>query len=51
VDASRFNPQTIMPSYGVAGPGHRVHPLFKDRVLLTPQDIDDVVAHLQTLKP
>jgi sulfur-oxidizing protein SoxX len=51
IDPCRFNPNTIMPSYGVLGPGRRVHHLFKDRVLLTPQEIDDVVAHLQTLKP
>lgn len=51
VDPSRFNPDTIMPRYGVLGPGSRVHRLFKDKVLLSPQEIDDVVAHLQTLKP
>jgi sulfur-oxidizing protein SoxX len=51
MDPGRFNPDTIMPRYGVLGPGTRVHHLFKDQVLLTPQDIDDVVAHLQTLKP
>jgi sulfur-oxidizing protein SoxX len=50
-DPSRFHPDTIMPRYGVLSPGQRVHRLFKDQVLLSPQDIDDVVAHLQTLTP
>jgi len=28
-----------------------VHPQFKGQVLLQPQDIEDVVAHLLNLKP
>jgi sulfur-oxidizing protein SoxX len=51
IDPTRFNPNTIMPRYGMIGLGDRVHPQFKGRVLLQPQDIDDVVAHLLNLKP
>ena len=51
IDPTRFNPNTIMPRYGMIGLGDRVHPQFKGQVLLQPQDIEDVVAHLLNLKP
>ena len=51
IDPTRFNPNTIMPRYGLIGLGDRVHPQFKGQVLLQPQDIEDVVAHLLNLKP
>lgn len=51
VDASRFNPDTIMPSYFKKGPFTRVAPQFADKTMLTAQEIEDVVAFLVSLKP
>jgi sulfur-oxidizing protein SoxX len=51
IDPSRFNPDTIMPRYGVASQGVRVHPQFAGQVLLQAQEIEDVVAFLMTLQP
>ena len=49
VDSMRLNPETIMPSYyrvegltGVAGP-------YRDKPVLTAQQIEDVIAYLLTL--
>ncbi len=51
-DPRRLNPDTIMPSYGeVAGDSlWRVAPTFRGRPLLSPGQIDDVVAYLATLR-
>ncbi|MDO9277067.1 MAG: sulfur oxidation c-type cytochrome SoxX [Polaromonas sp.] len=51
VDASRFNPDTIMPSYFRTEGLTRVAPQFAGKTLLTAQDIEDVVAFLVSLKP
>jgi len=51
VDASRFNPDTIMPSYFKKGHFTRVAPQFADKTILTAQEIEDVVAFLVSLKP
>lgn len=51
VDASRFNPDTIMPSYFKKGHFTRVAPSFADKTILTAQEIEDVVAFLVSLKP
>ena len=51
VDASRFNPDTIMPSYYRAEGFTRVAPQFAGKSILTAQDIEDVVAFLVSLKP
>ena len=51
VDASRFNPDTIMPSYFRTGGLTRVAPQFAGQSILTAQDIEDVVAFLVSLKP
>ena len=51
VDASRFNPNTIMPSYFRAEGVTRVAPQFAGKTILTAQDIEDVVAFLVSLKP
>lgn len=51
VDASRFNPDTIMPSYFKKGPFTRIAPQFADKTILTAQEIEDVVAFLASLKP
>ena len=46
----RFNPQTVMPSYGRSQGFTRVAPALRDKPLLTAAQIDDVVAYLVTLK-
>jgi sulfur-oxidizing protein SoxX len=51
VDASRFNPNTIMPSYFRAEGFTRISPQFAGKSILTAQDIEDVVAFLVSLKP
>jgi len=50
VDASRFNPQTVMPPYGRTDGLHDVASRYRGKPLLTPEQIDDVVAFLLTLK-
>lgn len=50
VDASQFNPATIMPSYYKTEGLNRVAASYQDKTILTAQQIEDVVAWLQTLK-
>ena len=50
VDPARLNPATIMPSYGRSEGLWRVAPAFRGQPLLTPQQIEDVVAFLATLR-
>jgi sulfur-oxidizing protein SoxX len=50
VDASRFNAETIMPSYYRIEGLARVATAFKGKPLLTAEQIEDVVAHLATLR-
>ncbi len=50
VDASRINPDTIMPSYYRIDGLARVAPLFRGRPILTAEQIEDVVAFLETLR-
>ena len=49
VDASRLNPDTIMPPYYRLEGLVRVAPAFQGRTVLTAEQIEDVVAHLATL--
>jgi len=49
-DSSRINPATIMPAYHRTEGLTRVAPAFKDKPVLTAQQIEDVVAFLLTLK-
>src|SRR5262249_43381259 len=50
VDASRLKADTIMPPYyRVEGLG-RVAPAFQGKPLLTAEQIEDVIAHLATLR-
>jgi sulfur-oxidizing protein SoxX len=50
VDASRFNPQTIMPSYFRTDHLNRVNAAYRPRPILDAQQIEDVVAYLRTLR-
>ena len=49
-DAKRFNPQTIMPAYYRIDGLTEVAPAWKDKPLMSAQELEDVVAFLQTLK-
>ena len=49
VDASRFNPDTIMPTYYKATNLKRVGPKWIGQPILNEQEIEDVVAFLGTL--
>lgn len=50
VDASRINPDTIMPPYYRIGGLNRVAPSFRGKPVLTAAQIEDVVAFLMTLQ-
>ena len=49
-DAGRFNPSTIMPAYYKTDGLTRVAPALKGKPIFTAQQVEDVVAYLQTLK-
>jgi sulfur-oxidizing protein SoxX len=49
VDASRLNPDTIMPPYYRVDGLDRVAPAFRDKPIFSAQQIEDVVAFLATL--
>jgi len=50
VDASRFNPETIMPSYYRVDGLVRVGRNFGGKPILTAAQIEDIVAYLATLR-
>ena len=50
VDASRVNPQTIMPPYFRTEGLERVAPAYRGKTVLSAQQIEDVVSFLVTLK-
>src|SRR5262245_22313198 len=50
VDASRLNPQTIMPSYYRTDGLVRVGSSWRGQPVLSAQQIEDVVAFLRTLR-
>lgn len=50
VDSRRLNPETIMPPYGVTDRLERVGAPWRGRTLLSPAEIEDVVAYLTTLR-
>jgi L-cysteine S-thiosulfotransferase len=50
LEPERFNPETIMPSYGRSDGLIRVAPERRGKPLLTPAQLDDVVAYLEGLK-
>jgi L-cysteine S-thiosulfotransferase len=49
IDPMRLNPATIMPAYGKSEGLWRVAPALRGQALLSPQQIEDVVAFLATL--
>jgi sulfur-oxidizing protein SoxX len=50
VDPRRLNPSTLMPSYYRVDGLQRVGSAWRDRPVLNPQQIEDVVAFLRTLR-
>ena len=48
-DSQGLNPESIMPSYGVANGLRDVAPAFRGKPILTEAEIEDVVAFLLTL--
>ena len=50
VDSSKANPQTIMPSYYRTAGLTRVAPASSGKPILDPQQVEDVVAFLVTLR-
>jgi len=50
VDASRFNPGTIMPSYYRVDGLDRVAENFRGKPILSAEQIEDIVAYLATLR-
>ena len=51
VDARQLNPDTIMPAYHRVDGLHRVAPALAGVPLLGAQQVEDVVAYLETLRP
>jgi sulfur-oxidizing protein SoxX len=50
VDASRLNPQTVMPPYFRTEDLHDVAAQYRGKPALSAQEIEDVVAYLATLR-
>jgi sulfur-oxidizing protein SoxX len=50
VDPRRLNPETIMPAYQRAGGFERVGAAYRDKSILSAEQVEDVVAWLATLK-
>ena len=50
VDAKVLNPDTIMPAYYRSDGFHRVLKDFQGKTLLSAQEVEDIIAYLQTLK-
>jgi sulfur-oxidizing protein SoxX len=50
VEPGRFNPATVMPAYGHVEKLSRVGEAWRGRPILTPEQIEDVVAFLATLR-
>jgi sulfur-oxidizing protein SoxX len=50
VDSRRVNPETIMPAYHRTDGLVRVAPAWRNRPILSAEQIEDVVAYLTTLR-
>jgi len=49
-EPARFNPETVMPSYGPVSGLNRVGRQWIGKTVLTPDQIEDVVTFLATLR-
>ena len=50
VDSRRLNPDSLMPAYHVVDRSARIATAYQGRPLLDAQQVEDVVAYLQTLR-
>jgi sulfur-oxidizing protein SoxX len=50
VDSGKVNPATIMPAYFKSEGLTRVAPAFSGKPLLSAEQVEDVIAYLQTLR-
>ncbi len=50
VDPGRLNPESVMPAYFRSEGLMRVAPAFREKPVLTAEQIEDVIAYLVTLK-
>ena len=50
VDSARINPQSIMPAYYRIEGFNQVAPAYRGKPILSPQQVEDVVAYLVQLK-
>jgi sulfur-oxidizing protein SoxX len=50
VDPGRFNPATIMPAYFKTDGLNRIPTTLKEKTILSAQQIEDVIAYLETLR-
>lgn len=50
VDPKAINPETVMPAYYVANGLYRVQHTYEGKAVLTAQQVEDLVAYLETLK-
>lgn len=50
VDPKAINPETVMPAYYVANGLYRVQHRYEGKTILTAQQVEDLVAYLETLK-
>ena len=50
VDPRKSNPESIMPAYFETSGRTRVAPSFKDKTILSAEQIEDIVAYLMTLR-
>jgi len=50
VDPRKSNPESIMPAYFDTSGRTRVAPSFRDKTILSAEQIEDIVAYLVTLK-
>lgn len=50
VDATRLNPETVMPAYHRIDGLREVQSRYRGRPVLTAQEIEDMIAYLRTLR-